>query len=46
MTEPRTQAADALWRSPVNARSHLSPLSPLRHSVPLPVTAGSSTGGD
>ena len=28
MTEPRTQAADALWRLPVNARSHTSPLSP------------------
>jgi len=32
MTEPRTQAAGALWRLPVNARSHTSPLSPKRHS--------------
>ena len=30
MTEPRTQAAGGLWRLPVNARSHTSPLSPNR----------------
>ena len=35
MTEARTQAAGALWRLPVNARSHTSPCRPRRTRLGL-----------